>query len=487
MDERTHLRRSRSQAHFQRRRPDDIYIRNPQACAFAYSSVDEPASPRNFFLENLPARWESLEDPISPGVTMLLSPASWFDEDGADLEVMEFFQTATYSGPRTFAQNPTAGPGPLNANRKKSTSKMGLSSPKTPKAWPSIVEPDISTLPSREAAERSILKARLKLTGQVTSSETSLDFEHGQHSQKENPLEAYLVASRPMRGRKAIKLPPLDRNQRKICPEHEYFQSLPIDDRRLVEPKTSLSPNRPHMRLPTDGKKGLRSTCSQKIMPVPASAVMHRTVSRTPSPAFDFDDSEITDIESDAECDERGKERLSRCETLSSQDPHSPMFDRPPKPFERDWKFRLQDDCAMGVLGTLEPSSTFHSTSQAPRESATYRKDCTKATCTTRPRHVSAESCVRSPTSPILVAPARRKSPPRIAPIHQDQMRESGAPFEPESRTPRTVVSHWLSSISSHAGRRESPRQPPREQQVSWRKSRSWGRKTKAYQREGWI
>lgn len=127
MNDRSHLRSSRSQGHFHRRRPDDIYIRNPPAHTFAYSSVEQLAltpdflidreeekedtilsmqtpklilpstnvssSPRNFFLEKPPADWDSEQSPISPGVTMLLSPASCLDGDGVDLEVMEFFQT----------------------------------------------------------------------------------------------------------------------------------------------------------------------------------------------------------------------------------------------------------------------------------------------------------------------------------------------------------------------------------------------------------
>lgn len=125
MVDKRHLRRSRSQGYFHRRRPDDIYIKNPHALPYPYSSPDEliltpellldgeeekenvefsvqipdphsaieSSSPRNFFLEKPPANWKSEETPISPGVTVLLSPASYLDGDGADLEVMEFFQT----------------------------------------------------------------------------------------------------------------------------------------------------------------------------------------------------------------------------------------------------------------------------------------------------------------------------------------------------------------------------------------------------------
>ncbi|KAA8572656.1 hypothetical protein EYC84_003251 [Monilinia fructicola] len=532
MNDRSHLRSSRSQGHFHRRRPDDIYIRNPPAHTFAYSSVEQLAltpdflidreeekedtilsmqtpklllpstnvssSPRNFFLEKPPADWDSEQSPISPGVTMLLSPASCLDGDGVDLEVMEFFQTATYAGAKTFADNTQVVPRSLNENKKKSTPKIGLPSPKTPQAWSSTEEPDISTLPPREVVERNILEARLKLTGQVTSNEKPLDFEESEFSPKKNPLEAYLVAPRPMRGRKQTKSPLSDVKQTEMSPECGQCHTLPVDHpRRNIESKRSLSQSRQQLKPSPSGNNILRSTRSQKSMLEPTPA-MHPTISRTPSPAFDFDDSDITDIESDTEFDERGNERLSRCETLSSQDPHSPMFDRPPQPLEKDWKFRLQQDYAMGTLGTPLPPSIFSSGNQPPRDisklknrkidevglphnNATYPKDYTKGTRISRPRQHSAESSIHSSTSHI-VPPPRRNSPPITAPIHQDQMKERGASFEPESRTPRTLVSNWLSSISSNAGRKE----PSREQDVFWKKTRSWGRKTKP-KMESWI
>lgn len=114
MADRKNARRSRSQGYSQRSRADDIYIRDPNVVP--YSSVEElvltpellldgeerenvtvsirteSASTRNFFLEKPPANWKSGESPISPGVTMLLSPASCFDGEGADLDAMDFFQ-----------------------------------------------------------------------------------------------------------------------------------------------------------------------------------------------------------------------------------------------------------------------------------------------------------------------------------------------------------------------------------------------------------
>ncbi|KAB8300071.1 hypothetical protein EYC80_000305 [Monilinia laxa] len=531
MNDRSHLRGSRSQGHFHRRRPDDIYIRNPPAHTFAYSSVEQlvltpellidreeekeniilsmrtpdlphstnvSSSLRNFFLEKPPANWNSEQSPISPGVTMILSPASCLDGDGVDLEVMEFFQTATYAGARSFAENTQAVPRSMDANEKKPIPKIGLPSPKTPKAWPSIEEPDISTLPPREVVERNILEARLKLTGQVASNENHLNFEESKFSLKENSLEAYLVAPRPMRGRKQTKSPLSDVKQRKKSPECGQCHTLPVDNRRRpVESKRSLSQGRQQLKPSPSGNNILRTTRSQKSMLEPTPA-MHAAISRTPSPVFDFDDSEITDIESDTEFDERGNERLSRCETLSSQDPHSPMFDKPPQPLEKDWKFRLQQDYAMGTLDTSVPPSIFSPGSQPPKDisklksrkidevglpnnSATYQKDYTKGTRISRPRQPSAESSMHSSTSHIVPSP-RRNSPPIIAPIHQDQMKERGASFEPESRTPRTLVSNWLSSISSSTGRKEQSR----EQEVFWKKTRSWGRRTKP-KMESWI
>lgn len=122
MAERKHHRRSRSQGYFHQGRPDDIYIQNPDLHTFAYPYPEEtmptpellfddeekenntfrrsPDShftgielqePRNFFLEKPPSNWKSEETPISPGVTVLLSPA-YGDGDSADLDVIEFFQ-----------------------------------------------------------------------------------------------------------------------------------------------------------------------------------------------------------------------------------------------------------------------------------------------------------------------------------------------------------------------------------------------------------
>lgn len=337
-----------------------------------------------------------------------------------------------------------------NANKKKISPKVGLPSPKTPKAWPSIAVPDISTLPSPEVVERNILGARLKLSGRETSTEKSVAFGQTQRHMINNPLEAYLVAPRHISGRKQTGSP---------SPE-------------------------------------IRNTRSQNNLLEPTLAASG-TISRTPSPVFDFDDSEITDIESGDEFEETSNERLSRCETLSSQDLHSPMFDKPPKPLEKDWKFRLQQDHAMGTLGALESPSMFSSASQAsrrvpksthrrlgeielPNYNTEFSKIYTKDTHTTRARQTSAESA-RSRTSP-TIPPPRRNSPPIMAPIHRDQSEEKGASFEPESRTPRTVVSNWLTSMSSNAGRKEQSR----EHDVFWKKSRSWGRKTKP-KLEGWI
>ncbi|TGO24874.1 hypothetical protein BPAE_0093g00370 [Botrytis paeoniae] len=477
MVDRKHVRKSRSQGYFHRKIPDEIYIQNAQSHMFSYANMEEvmptpellfdvderenatfprtpdneASSPRNFFLEKPPVSWKSEETPISPGVTVLLSPA-YGDENG-DLDVMEFFQAATYPGPRAVritSEKPRDTPVSLNANKKKSSSKIGLPSPKTPKAWPSIVEPDISTLPSPEVIERNILGARLKLSRRETSNEKSVDFGQTQRRMIDNPLEAYLVAPRHMSGRKQTGLP---------SPE-------------------------------------IRNTRSQNNLLEPTLAASG-TISRTPSPVFDFDDSEITDIESGDEFEESRNERLSRCETLSSQDLHSPMFDKPPKPLEKDWKFRLQQDCAMGTLGALESPSMFSSASQAPRKTpkstnrrlgeielpnynTEYSESCTNGIHATRPRQTSAES-TRSQSSP-TIPPPRRNSPPIMAPIHRDQSEARGASFEPESRTPRTVVSNWLTSMSSNAGRKEQSR----EHDVFWKKSRSWGRKTKP-KLEGWI
>lgn len=379
-------------------------------------------------------------------------------------------------------------------NRKKRSSKTGLPSPKTPKAWPSIVVPDISTLPSHEVVERNILEAQLKLAGEMSSIDKSLDLGRIRRRMADNPLEAYLVAPRPMTDRKQTISPPPE--QTKKSSRRLQSRSPPIDDiRTLVEPHQSLSSNGQQKKSPAKETKSLR-TRSKKNTLEPTSAISG-TISRTPSPVFDFDDSEITDIESGTEFDEADDKRLSRCDTLSSQDPHSPLFDKPPKPVEKDWKFRLQQDCAMGTLGALESPSMFSSASQAPRKvpkstnkrpgaiglpnyNALYPKGYTNGTHMARPHQISAES-TRSPTSPII-PPPRRKSPPIMAPIHRDQSEAKGASFEPESRTPRTLVSNWLTSMSSNAGRKEQPR----EHDVFWKKSRSWGRKTKP-KLEGWI
>ncbi|KAK6610939.1 hypothetical protein H4I96_02537 [Botrytis cinerea] len=454
MADRKHVRKSRSQGYFHRKRPDEIYIQNAQSHMFSYANMEgamptpellfdvdekenatfprtpdnEASSPRNFFLEKPPVNWKSEETPISPGVTVLLSPA-YGDENG-DLDVMEFFQAATYPGPRAVritSEKPRDMSISRNANKKKSSSKIGLPSPKTPKAWPSIAVPDISTLPSPEVVERNILGARLKLSGRETSTEKSVGFPQTQRRMINNPLEAYLVAPRHMSGRKQAGSP---------SPE-------------------------------------IRNTRSQNNLLEPTLAASG-SISRTSSPVFEFDDSEITDIESGDEFEETSNERLSRCETLSSQDLHSPMFDKPPKPLEKDWKFRLQQDHAMGTLGALESPSMFSSASQASRRvpKSTHRRlgeielpnyntefsnIYTKDTHTTRARQTSAESA-RSQTSP-TIPPPRRNSPPIMAPIHRDQSEEKGASFEPESRTPRTVVSNWLTSMSSNAGRKEQSRE----------------------------
>ncbi|KAF7874885.1 hypothetical protein EAF04_002059 [Stromatinia cepivora] len=512
MADRKHIRRSRSQGYFHRRRPGDIYIQNPHVHTFPYSNPEElptpgllfdeeekenihfrapdieASSPRNFFLEEPPANWKSEESPISPGVTVLLTPA--YGDVDEDLDVMEFFQAAAYPGPRAVritADRPRDIQ--RSANKKKRPSKIGLPSPKTPKAWPSIVEPDISTLPSQEEVERNVLETRLKLVGQTTSGNI-------ERPRLDNPLDAYLVAPRPMTSRKQTRSPSPEINYTKRSPERGQSRSPAVDDRkRLVEAQQSLLPNRQQGKFPSNEVKILRSTRSKKSVLEPTSAIAG-TVSRTPSPVFDFDDSEITDIESGTEDDETSNERLSRCETLSSQDPHSPMFEKPPKPLEKDWKFRLQQDFAMGNLGALESPSIFSSASQTPRKfpkssnkrlgeigipnySAMYSKDYTMGTHTTRPRQISTEIPVRSPTSP-NVPPPRRRSPPIMAPIHRDQREARGASFEPESRTPRTLVTNWLTSMSSNAGRKEQSR----EHDVFWK--RSWGRKTKP-KLEGWI
>ncbi|APA07964.1 hypothetical protein sscle_03g027340 [Sclerotinia sclerotiorum 1980 UF-70] len=514
MADRKHVRRSRSQGYFHRRRPDDIYIQNPHEFTFPYSNTEEmptpgllfddegkenihfrgldieASSPRNFFLEKPPANWKSEQSPISPGVTVLLTPA-YGDVDG-DLDVMEFFQAAAYPGPRAVritADRPRDIQRSANVDKKKRPSKVGLPSPKTPKAWPSIVEPDISTLPSQEEVERNVLEARHKLVGQKTSG-------YIRRPRLDNPLEAYLVAPGPMSNRKQTRSPSPEINYPKRCPERGQSRSPAVDDRkRFLEPQHSLLQNRQQKRVLSNEAKVLRSTRSEKSMRDPTSAI-NGTIPRTPSPVFDFDDSEITDIESGTEDDERGNERLSRCETLSSQDPHSPMFDSPPKPLEKDWKFRLQQDCATGTLGALQSPSMSSSASQTPRKlpkstnkrlgeigipnySAMYSNDYTMGTHTTRPRQISAEISVRSPISP-NVPPPRRRSPPIMAPIHRDQSEARGATFEPESRTPRTLVTNWLTSMSSNAGRKEQPR----EHDVFWK--RSWGRKTKP-KMEGWI
>ncbi|KAJ8064731.1 hypothetical protein OCU04_007049 [Sclerotinia nivalis] len=511
MADRKHVRRSRSQGYFHRRRPDDIYIQNPHAFTFPYSNPEElptpgllyddeekenihfraldieASSPRNFFLEKPPANWESEQSPISPGVTVLLTPA-YGDVDG---DVMEFFQAAAYPGPRAVritADRPRDIRRSANVDKKKRPSKAGLPSPKTPKAWPSIVEPDISTLPSQEEVERNVLEARRKLVGQTTSGNIG-------RPRLENPLEAYLVAPRPMTSRKQTRSPSPEINYTKRSPKRGQSRSPAVDNRkRFIEPQQSLLPVRQQERFPSNEAKILRSTRSEKSVLEPISSITG-TISRTPSLVFDFDDTEITDIESGTEDDERSNERLSRCETLSSQDPHSPMFDSPPRPLEKDWRFRLQQDCAMGTLGALESPSISSSASQTPRKlpkstskrlgeigipnySAMYSKDYTMGTHTTRPRQISADLSVRSPTSPDVLPP--RRSPPIMAPIHRDQREARGASFEPESRTPRTLVTNWLTSMSSNAGRKEQSR----EHDVFWK--RSWGRKTKP-KLEGWI
>ncbi|KAI9646577.1 hypothetical protein NHQ30_004572 [Ciborinia camelliae] len=527
MVDKKHLRRSRSQGYFHRNRPGDIYIKNPHALPYlsreeliltsdllfdgeqkenmkfsvqtsdTHSAI-RSSSPRNFFLEKPPANWKSEETPISPGVTVLLSPASLLDGDGADLEVMEFFQTATYSGPRTFAEKTRMAPRYRNTNKKRSSSKIGLPSPKTPKAWPSIVDPDLSTLPSQEVVERNVLDARLKLARQVTSNETSLGSGNSGRPRLDNPLEAYFVAPGPMPGRKQTRSPPPDIKQTKRSSKRGQSESPPINDRRrLVESQHSLSPNIQKTRSPSNEANSLKKTHRKRIMLEPTSTISGH-VPRTPSPVFDFDDSEITDIESDTEFDEACEERLSRCETLSSQEPYSPIFNTPPKPLEKDWKFRLQQDCAMGTLGTLESPSMFSSASQAPlgiskstnrnfeqsglrSYNTIYTKSSTKREHTDRPRH-GGETSTRAPISHIVPPPRRKSPPPIMAPIHRDQVAAKGASFEPESRTPRTLVSNWLASISSNAGRKEQPR----DHDIFWKKTRSWGRKTKP-KLEGWI
>lgn len=57
---------------------------------FPRTPDNEASSPRNFFLEKPPANWKSEATPISPGVTVLLSPA--YGDESGDLDVMEFFQ-----------------------------------------------------------------------------------------------------------------------------------------------------------------------------------------------------------------------------------------------------------------------------------------------------------------------------------------------------------------------------------------------------------
>lgn len=399
----------------------------------------------------------------------------WFDTDQ--------LSSATFSGPRTFAESTRLAPKPLNAEKKKS-SRIDIPSPKTPKAWPSIEEPDISTLPSPETADRNLLEARLKLAGEITRKE-ALGSGNDECPQFDDLLQTYILVPRPIRGR----------NQRRS----PYSSTKEIT--KSIEHVQSQSPsNEQRARSPSDGRDKSKNLHGKTTMLEPTST--NNLISRSPSPTFDFDDSEITDIESDTEFDETSNERLSRCETLSSQEPHSPLSDKPPKPLEKDWKFRFQRDCATGTLRTLESPSMHSSASQPPHElrrsknrkfegaglsnyNVKYPTNYSQPIHTDRPRQMSAES--RCSARSHIIPPPRKTSPPIIAPIHRDQMRERGASFEPESRTPRTLVANWLTSISSNAGRsREQQQQPPREHDVFWKKTRSWGRKSKP-RLDGWI
>jgi hypothetical protein len=83
--------------------PDILIDHEPDSVTFSVRCSPVPfgrspgiqsaiSSPRNFFLEKPPPEYYRTEEsPISPGVTVLLSPTS-YDEDGSDFDGMNFFR-----------------------------------------------------------------------------------------------------------------------------------------------------------------------------------------------------------------------------------------------------------------------------------------------------------------------------------------------------------------------------------------------------------
>ncbi|KAM3080875.1 hypothetical protein ACMFMG_004835 [Clarireedia jacksonii] len=540
------LGRSTSDRNFHRRKPEDMYVETskkhaPQATYTAPNEImfipdmlvdDKPdsvtfsvrcspvpfgrspgiqstiSSPRNFFLEKPPANYYRNEaSPISPGVTVLLSPAS-YDEDGSDVDAMDFFQAATYQGPQTLqivAEKTRASPQPIGATKR--TVKAALPSPITPKAWPCVVEPDISTLPSLKD-RRAALEAGRRLDRETSQSKKAPATER-----KQNPpiCESSLPrkeASRTMQTRPVTRSRTPSSKQSKSSTDagRRRSQSFSAQQRGLLVASTqtpSVSPVIPRRgspsseswkrrsllfdsqqqsqflmirqqsRSPSNESDSSTSSGSRRYNKRPPSPSDHSSsISRTPSPVFDDEDN-ITDFESVTDMDEdydddgfygcdktievltaHGSERKEQPTFCFQQEIHiepqskSPLHDQPLRNHAKP--LRSPDGSPLTLKNTL------------PRARFAHK--------------ISSESMGHSPADP----PPLRRSPPPI-PIHRDEVKVSGASFVPsESRTPRTVVANWLAGISISAGRNETAR----ENDV--KKPRKWGRKARQ-QPENWI
>ncbi|PQE12120.1 hypothetical protein CJF31_00000287 [Rutstroemia sp. NJR-2017a BVV2] len=489
--------------------PDTLIDDGPDSVTFSVRCSPVPfgrspsiqsaiSSPRNFFLEKPPAGYYRTEEsPISPGVTVLLSPTS-YDEDGSDADAMDFFRAATYKGPQTLqiiAEKTRVPPQPVNV--KKRTAKATLPSPITPKAWPCMEEPDISTLPSLKD-HRNALDAISRLAEESSQAKKAPEPALKRSPPTYDNLPAKTEASKPLLTRPVARSRPSDTKHSKRSGDAGKRRSRSFSAQQkdlLAPPQTSSvsshiqrrgSPSESWKRrsLSFDSQQQLQLLLMRQNSRSPSNESDDSTssgskqnhkwahpaseyssgVSRTPSPVFD-DEDDITDFESVTDVDaDDNDHKFYGCdksiEVLAAQSHGA----------KKQPTFR----CQQGSDAQLRPTRNYTAPLCSPAGGLLTLKDTLPRAHTAH--NMSSESIERTP----IVPPPRRRSPPAI-PIHRDEVKVTGASFAPsESRTPRTLVANWLAGISNSAGRNETLR----ENEV--KKSRKWGRKPR-HQPETWI
>ncbi|PQE16782.1 hypothetical protein CJF30_00003497 [Rutstroemia sp. NJR-2017a BBW] len=497
--------------------PDTLIDDGPDSVTFSVRCSPVPfgrspsiqsaiSSPRNFFLEKPPADYYRTEEsPISPGVTVLLSPTS-YDEDGLDADVMDFFRAATYQGPQTLqiiAEKTRAPPQPVNV--KKRTAKATLPSPITPKAWPSMEEPDISTLPSLED-RRNALHAINRRAGESSKSKKAPEPALKRSPPTYDNLPTKIEVSNPLPTIPVARSRPSDSKHAKRSLDAGKRRSRSFsaqkNDLLAPPPSSSISPDIQRRGSPSESwKRRSLSFDSQQQLQLflmrqnsrsPSNESDDSTgsglrpnrkwahppseyssgVSRTPSPVFDVED-DVTDFESvtDVDADDNDHEFYGRdksIEVLAAQSHGAKQ--QPTFHCQQGSEAQLRSKSPLPSQPTRNHTAPLRSPAGGP---LTLRDTLPRAHTA---HNMSSESIERT----AIVPPPRRRSPPAI-PIHRDEVKVTGASFAPsESRTPRTLVANWLAGISHSAGRNEMPR----ENEV--KKSRKWGRKPR-HQPENWI